>query len=345
MMDRWSIRRVALPGIAAFAVCLCMLGFTPRSLLGFVILFAMASIAGAIQTPLGYAKAISAWFDRRRGLALGIALAGVGFGALVVPQLAQALIVRFGWRGAYVCLGVLMFAIAFPAVALGIREPRTGDGERGASGTSGDLIGLTARQAAGTARFWLLASAFFLVAMALLGSSGHVVPMLTDRGLSPTAATATFGLVGLSTLTGRVVTGFLVDRIFAPYVAAVFWLAPVAGFALLVGSSRLMPAAGVVLIGLGLGAEVDMIAFLITRYLGQRAFGELYGYFFMAFALGGACGRFLGGYVFDLAGSYNPALVGAAVALIGAVALVCRLGTYDYPVERTVALELATEPA
>jgi hypothetical protein len=109
--------------------------------------------------------------------------------------------------------------------------------------------------------------------MALLGSSGHVVPMLTDRGLSPTAATATFGLVGLSTLTGRVVAGFLVDRIFAPYVAAVFWLAPVAGFALLAGFTGLLPAAGVVLIGLGLGAEVDMIAFLITRYLGQRAFG------------------------------------------------------------------------
>jgi predicted MFS family arabinose efflux permease len=169
--------------------------------------------------------------------------------------------------------------------------------------------------------------------------------MLTDRGLSPTAAAATFGLVGLSTLTGRVITGFLVDRIFASYVAAVFWLAPVAGFALLVGANGPLAAAGVVLIGLGLGAEVDMIAFLITRYLGQRAFGEIYGYFFMAFALGGACGRFLGGYVFDLAGSYDPALIGAAVALLGAVILVSRLGPYVYPVEHPTGPELVPEAA
>ncbi|MGH7059464.1 MAG: MFS transporter, partial [Stellaceae bacterium] len=79
MMDRWSIRRVALPGIVAFALCLCLMGLTPASLIVFTMLFSLTEIAGAIQTPLAYAKAISAWFDRRRGLALGIAMAGVGF--------------------------------------------------------------------------------------------------------------------------------------------------------------------------------------------------------------------------------------------------------------------------
>jgi len=345
MMDRWSIRRVALPGIAAFAIFLGVLGFTPASLLAFVILFSLASIAGAIQTPVGYTKAIAAWFDRRRGLALGIALTGVGFGALVIPQLAQMLIARIGWRGTYACLGLLMFAIAFPVVALWIREPRTGEGERRAVGVSGELLGLTARQATGTVRFWLMAAAFFLVAMALLGTAGHIVPLLTDRGLSPAAATATFGLVGLSTVAGRVVTGLLLDRIFAPYVAALFWLAPVVGFVLLTSAVGVWPAAGVVLIGFAVGAEVDMIAFLSSRYLGQRAFGQLYGYFFMAFALGGACGRFLGGYVFDLTGSYDAAMAGAAAALVVAVILVSRLGAYHYPVYRHIEPNLAAAPA
>jgi predicted MFS family arabinose efflux permease len=344
MMDRWSIRRVALPGIVAFAICLGLLSLTPRSLPIFAILFALTSISSEVQCPLGYTKALAAWFDRRRGLALGISMAGVGLGAMVVPQIAQALIASIGWRGAYACLGLLMLAIAFPAVALWIREPRPGEGEHRRV-HSGAIPGLTAREAMRTGRFWLLAPIFFLVALALLGFSGHIVPLLTDRGLSPTAATATFGLLGLATLTGRVTTGYLVDRIFAPYVAAAFWFSPVAGFALLMTGTGFLPAVGVVLVGLGLGAEVDMLAFLNSRYFGQRAFGQLYGYFFMCFSLGGACGRALDGYLFDLAGSYAPALIGSAVALVAAVALLSRLGAYAYPVDHAIEPVLAAELA
>jgi MFS family permease len=344
MMDRWGIRRVALPGIAAFAICLALLGFTPRSLPIFVLLFSLTWISSAIQCPLGYTKAIAGWFDRRRGLALGIALAGVGLGAMIIPQIAQFLIARIGWRGAYVCLGVLMFAIAFPSVALWIREPRAGEGERRAV-AAGNLAGFTAGEAVRTTRFWLMAPAFFLVATALLGFSGHIVPLLTDRGLSPAAATATFGLLGLATLTGRVVTGFLVDRLFAPYIAGGFWFASIAGFALLLTGSEWLPAAGVALVGLGIGAEVDMLAFLNSRYFGQRAFGQLYGVFFMCFSLGGATGRSLDGILFDRAGSYAPALIASAVALVVAVALLTRLGAYVYPVEHPIETVFAPEPA
>ncbi len=97
--------------------------------------------------------------------------------------------------------------------------------------------------------------------------------------------------------------------------------------------------------GLGLGTEIDLIAFLITRYFGQRAFGQIYGYFFMIFGLGSSVGRFLGGFIYDHAGSYNPALIGAAVALVAAVILVNRLGAYAYPVRREVKLLLVRQPA
>lgn len=343
MMDRWTIRKVALPGIVAFAAFLCLMGATPHSLVIFTIFFALTSIAGSIQTPLGYTKAISAWFDRRRGLALGAALAGVGLGGVIVPQLANYFISQFGWRGAYMILGGMVLAIAFPAVALFVREPRPGEGERHNSHAA--LPGLTPREAMATAPFWILAATFFLVAMALLGSSAHVVPLLTDRGMTAAAATATFGLFGLSTLTGRLLSGYLIDRIFASYIAAVFWLAPIGGFALLVSGYGLLPGLGVVMIGLGLGTEVDLIAFMISRYLGIRSFGALYGLLFMAFSGGGSVGRFLGGYLFDLTGSYNVPLIGAAGVLVLAVILVNRLGAYAYPVDRPAALALAAEPA
>jgi MFS family permease len=346
MMDRWGIRRVALPGIVAFAAGLCLMSLTPHSFAIFALFFTLASIAGTVQTPLGYTKAISAWFDRRRGLALGVALAGVGLGGIFVPQLANYLIAHLGWRGAYAVLGGMVLAIAFPAVALWVREPRPGEGERGAAlHAAAHLPGLTVRESTATGAFWLLSGTFFFVAMALLGASAHVVPLLTDRGLTPTAATATFGLFGLSTLTGRIVSGYLIDRIFAPYIASFFWLAPIGGFALLANGSGFLPGVGVILIGLGLGTEIDLIAFMISRYLGLRAFGTLYGLLFMMFALGGAVGRFSGGYLFDLAGSYKPALTGAAGALVIAVILINRLGAYTYPVVHEPTGALAAEPA
>src|SRR6516225_8435418 len=337
MMDRSSIRRVALPGLVGYAFAMCLLGLSPKSLVIFTLLFALAEAASAVQTPIGYAKAISAWFDPRRGLALGIAMSGVGLGGFIMPQLAQMLIERVGWRSAYPILGLLTLAIAFPLVALWIREPRPGEGER-RTVMSLDAAGLSVRDAARTRRFWLMGAAFFLVAIAVNGAVAHVVPLLTDHGVSAAAAAAIMGIFGLATMAGRLLAGYLVDRIFAPLVATVFFLAPIAGFAFLASAAGPLPAIGVVLMGLGLGTEIDLIAFLVTRYFGQRAFGEIYGYFFMIFGLGSSLGRMLGGFVFDMAGSYNPALIGAAMVLVVAVAPVNRLGPYAYPVRRYVAI-------
>jgi MFS family permease len=140
-------------------------------------------------------------------------------------------------------------------------------------------------------------------------------------------------------MTGRVTAGFLVDRIFAPYVAAVFFLAPISGFVFLASAAGILPAIGVILMGLGLGTEIDLIAFLVTRYFGQRSFGQLYGCFFMVFGMGTAMGRYAGGAIYDMAGSYNPGLIGAGVALVIAVALITRIGPYVYPVEPEGAAE------
>ncbi|HEY1300954.1 MAG TPA: MFS transporter [Stellaceae bacterium] len=345
MMDRWTIRRVALPGIVVYAVCTSFLGLSPNSLWVFTALFALAETTSAIQTPVGYAKAISAWFDRRRGLALGIAMAGVGLGGFVIPQLAVRLIARFGWRGAYVCLALLTLAVAFPAVALWIREPRPGEGEHRETVAAEFRPGLRPREAAAILRFWIVAAVFFLVAVAVNGSVAHIVPLLTDRGLPPAKAAATLGVFGLSTFAGRLLAGWLVDRVFAPYVASCFFLAPILGFGFLASAAGALPALGVVLMGLGLGTEIDLIAFLTTRYFGQRAFGQLYGYFFMVFGFGSSLGRFLGGFVYDLAGSYTPALIGAAGALVVAVVLINRLGPYAYPVQRRVEPALAPAAA
>ena len=346
MMDRWSIRHVALPGIVLYAGAIALVALSPRSFLVFTLLFALAEGLSAIQTPIGYAKAIAAWFDRRRGLALGIAMSGVGIGGFIMPQLAEALIERGGWRSAYAVLALLTLVVAFPVVALWIREPRPGEGEHGGPALARqDLPGLTPRQAAATPRFWLLLAVLFLVAISINGTVAHVVPLLTDAGIDRATAAATLGVFGLATMTGRLLAGWLVDRFFATYVATVLFLAPIAGFAFLASATGMLPAFGVILLGLGLGTEIDLMAFLVSRYFGQRAFGQIYGYCFMLFGFGSSIGRFLGGWIYDRAGSYNPALIGAGIALIIAVILVNRLGPYVYPVHREPAPELAPQPA
>ena len=330
LVDRFGIRAVALPAIVVFSVSTASVALVPPSRFAFTCLYALMGLAAASQTPLIYAKVISARFDAQRGLALGVSMAGVGLGAALVPQFAQALITLVGWRGAYAGLGALTFALAFPAVALVIgRQPRETGGERATAST---LPGLTGSEALRTARFWLLAAGFFLVAGTTSGVISHLVPLLTDRGLSAGRATGLLSMAGLALIGGRVLAGFLLDRIHAPYVAAGFFAAPLVGIAALLLTSRQEAAAiGTVLVGLGLGAEVDLIAFLLSRYLGMRCFGEIYGYFFAIFILGAGAGPLVMGLSFDRTGSYAFTLGCSIFALAVASGLMLQLGAYAYP--------------
>jgi MFS family permease len=332
IVDRWGIRPIALPAITLFALAVASVSLVPASIPLFIMLYAIMGIFAAGQTPLIYAKSISASFDERRGLALGIAMAGVGLGAALVPQFAQALVGSFGWRGAYVGLGLITFALAFPAVALFLREPAPAT--PGAAKQTTALPGLTGLDALKSRHFWILAFAFFAVAAAANGTIAHVIPLLTDRGVSPQMATSALSTAGVALILGRLLAGYLLDRIFAPYVALVFFLLPLVGILILYSTTNTTVAAlATVLIGMGLGAEVDLIAFLISRYLGMRWFGEIYGFLFAIFMLANGLGPFVMGLSFDKAGSYNPCLIGFAIGLVCASAVILRLGPYPYPVQ------------
>jgi predicted MFS family arabinose efflux permease len=271
---------------------------------------------------------VSAWFDERRGLALGIAMAGIGIGATFVPQFARWAIDAYGWRAAYVALGTLTFAVAFPAVALFIREPSARADDRGHTAQPG----LSVAESLQSSAFWLMAIAVLLVVTTINGIVGHLVPMLTDRGVDVGRATATLSAVGLSTIAGRLVAGYFLDRFFAPLVAAILFLLPLAGISLLMtGAGGAAPVLAAVSLGFGLGAEVDVIGFLVSRYFGLRAYGEVYGYLFAIFTLGTGFGPVLMALCFDITRSYNMALTGLAVALLTASVLISRLGAYRFP--------------
>jgi predicted MFS family arabinose efflux permease len=193
--------------------------------------------------------------------------------------------------------------------------------------------GMTAREAlTGSWTFWYIFVAVFFVAVSVNGTIAHIVPILTDRGVSTRLATSVLSASGIALIAGRFLTGYLLDRFFAPYVAACSFLVPLMGIVLIrSGTSGFVPLLGSVCLGLGLGAEVDLMAFFIGRYFGLRSFGEIYGYLMAVFLLGTGLGPWIMGVCFDITHSYNLALAGFAFALATAAALVARLGPYPLP--------------
>ncbi|MGB3426392.1 MAG: MFS transporter [Castellaniella sp.] len=330
LMDRHGVRRVGSFCILAFALLTAACGWFSHSVATLILLYFFAGLFAAGQTPLAYSKAITAAFDRQRGLALGVAAAGVGIGTMLMPMVAQWLLSHFGWRGAYVGLGALTALIALPALTLMVvpgGKNRTGSqASRTDAAGAASAPGWTARQARSSGVFWMMAGAFFLVALAVSGTIAHIVPLLVDRNVSPQAAAAAISTAGLSLLVGRVFAGWMLDRYPAPYVAILFFCLPLAGQALLLlNHSQHAGLVAAVLIGLGLGAEIDLIAFMQSRYFGHKAFGEIYGYFFAIFMFASGFGPFLMGQTFHISGSYEPfllvSMVGLGIACLLMVAL------------------------
>lgn len=339
LVDRFGARRVILPGTLLFGLLLLSFRFISTSLWQLYVIFLALGFMGSVTAPVPYIKVVSNWFDRRRGLALGLTMVGLGIGAIVMPPIAQRLIVALGWRSAYAALSVLGLVISIPVIALFLidnpREkgllPDGGLDLRAPSEKQPDTPGLTWSAARTTGSFWVMAISFSLVGASVHACVIHMVSMLTDRGVSPQNAALASSALGLALLLGRVACGYFLDRIFAPHVAIFFFTGVVVGLFLLWSGAR-GPAAfvGASLVGLGMGAEGDLIAYLASRYFGLRSFGEIYGYLFSAFTLSGALGPLLMAVGYDRAGSYRLPLTFFLSATIAATVLMTRLGPYRY---------------
>jgi fucose permease len=176
-----------------------------------------------------------------------------------------------------------------------------------------------------------MVSAFVMASASLHAGILHLPTLLMDRGFTVQRAAIGSSVVGVAIIAGRVVCGWLMDRLFAPRVGMLFYALSSAGLVLLwaapAGSSVFLAA---FLIGLGMGAEVDMIAYLASRYFGLRFFATVYGYAFAAFMVAGALGPLMMGAVFDHFHSYSVGLGVAAIGSLGAVALLALLGPYRF---------------
>jgi MFS family permease len=327
LVDRFGVKRIALPAIVMFALATASGGLLGASPTAFIILYGFLGLVGAGHSTLTYGRAVSTWFDARRGLALGITLAGIGIGAALIPKYTQYFVVNYGWREAYFALGALLFLVGFSSVALFVRD-------RPARAVTGNahLEGLTLTETLRGYRFWFAAVSMMLVAAAVNGTIAHIVPILSDRGISADTATTAVAAAGLSLIIGRMLSGLALDRFYGPYVAAFFFVIPMIGMAML-GFCAEGPLAvlAAILLGLGIGAEGDIMAYLTSRYFGMAHYGVIYGCVLAFFTLGSGLGPWIMAHAFDALGVYSAGLIGLGVGLAVAIILVLALGPYRYP--------------
>jgi predicted MFS family arabinose efflux permease len=324
LLDRYSPRKTIVPCLTIFGCAFASLALLTPHLWHLYAVFLVLGIVGNGTAQMAYSRAVSSWFDRRRGTALALVMSGGALGAMVLPALAEALIDDIGWRGAFLVLGSLVLVFGVPTVATCIHQrPQTPSSNHARATDS------TVREALSTRPFWILVTVLFCSSIAQNGALTHLSALLTDRGVSASGGALALSAMGGASLVGRLATGWMLDRFFAGVVSFVLLTMAALGTFLLSGAdSQSMGVVAAVLIGLGMGGEADVTPYLISRYFGLRSFSVLYGMTWTFYAVAGAIGPVLMGKAFDVTGSYQALLTQLAFATFAAAVLMLFLPRY-----------------
>lgn len=343
LADRFGARPVALISTVLFALAFMTFALGNGSLTIYYASWALLAIVGCGTLPMTWTRAINRRFDQRRGMALGIALMGTGLFGFFSKPLTHWLIVSFGWRAAYVGLGLLPIIIALPIGLALFYEPATPT----VASQPKPLEGMTMSETLKSWRFWLLGAALLPISFAITGPLPNMENILKGDGFTGAGITDLTSLIGLSALVGRLAGGFFLDLFWAPAVAAVILSSPLISLWLLVQTSLSTAgaASAICLIGFAVGVEYDLIAYLVARYFGMRAYTTIYSILYMCFGVGAGFAPFIFGWSFDRSHSYTPILETAAALLLISVLSLLTLGRYRVSAAATPSGWLANDLA
>lgn len=315
IVDRFGVRMPAVISLLALGAGYFALSRSTPSFSRYVLLFALMYVLAAASTAVAFTRTVNERYDRARGLALGIALSGAGLVGFAVPSLLGPVFVE-NWRVGYRFLAAVVLAGAIVVFAL---MPRGGSTAAPGAVRNGQapVLRLIRRRL-----FWQLSFAYLSLALAAGGMLQHLFSMLRDQGVSAASASGTVSLVGIAVIVSRLVVGALIDRFFAPRVAAIVLLFSAAGYvALLIGGAALAALAAIG-IGLASGAEVDIIGNLTSRYYDLESYSRVFGIFYAVFFLGFGASPLLIAYLRDLAGGYAvPVALSAALMAVATILL------------------------
>ena len=349
LIERTGPTKLAVFSLIGHAVGYCLLALTPGSLIAWYGTFAFLAVASAGTLPVTWMYVIHKWFSAHRGKAIGFTMAGTGAVAFVAPPLVEGAISTFGWRGAYAVTGLVPLIVSLPIVANFLRLPGTAKRAAPPSSSVGDLTtthrrdrapiregapepiwGYSRAEALKSYKFWALGFALMLMGLAVAGLLPNFVSVLTDKGMPRGEAAQIAAVIGVAVLAGRILAGFLVDRFWAPAVAAGFILMPIVSISVLILLPMTSTTATVAAftLGLALGAEIDLLAYVTGRYFGAKHFGPVFSLILVFFMLAAGLAPAAYGVIFDVTGSYSGILTASIVMLAVCVGLFLSLGRY-----------------
>ena len=336
LVDRYGVR-----GVIAVGALIVGLGygslFFMRSLVHLYVTFFFIGTGMSAVSQVPASTMVSNWFVKRRGTAIGIMSTGIGVGILVLaPLVGGFLIPTFGWRVAYLAIGILawlliplaLFVVRTRPSDMGLFPDGVASAEAlaGIDGHSFATKGLSLKMATGTLAFWLLCVTFFVNGFASLGVIQNQVQHLQDIGFPLAMASSALTGLGLGSAIGKFFFGWLCDQIKATYACALSLVLLAAGTIMLMYIQPTSPLAMVwlysIVLGLGAGGWLPTMSMLVNINFGLVAYGAIFGMISLAQGIGGALGPFFGGYLYDTMNTYRQAftiflvLFGVAIPLV-----------------------------
>ena len=340
LADRFGARRVALAGVWVFGLGFVLMGLAGPALWTWYLACAAFAFLSIGASAIVWTTVVVKRFTYQRGLALALSLAGGGFMVSVTPTLVLFLVETTGIRGVFFTIGIcgslLMFAPAwffFHDEKIAGKNSAQSSAQTSAQPSTqttalAPLPGHTVREALRSRQFWWLATGLFLVASCIGMFVVHIQPLLIDAGMSAQTAASVAFFMGPAMIIGRIGIGFLFDIFECRTISVFAFLIPgIACFMLaqMDGSYEMAALTGI-FIGFGMGAEVDVIAYLTSRYFGIRRYGVLFASLVAINAVGIGVSSVIAGEVFDRLHTYEPMLIVLGCGSLIAAVLAATLG-------------------
>jgi predicted MFS family arabinose efflux permease len=332
LIHSWGIRMPAIGFLLIYGCTLAAVPLLPPTPSLFYLTFFIMGVSGAAATAIPYAVAVTGYFDRRRGLALGLVVAGGGAGSTFLPHLANYLFDYTGWKTAMFLIALMVTVIPILGLTFLVRTPE-GVANRHAKSRTSQSLKEDWNLYLGKKDFWIMALTVIGMSVATFGVLANLVPLLTDRGFTPQKAAMLMSVAGLSSWIGRVIIGYILDKTFGPYVtSAICMLCMIGVILVLIGDTAIFPLIlASALVGTTMGSEGDLITFLSSRYFSLDSFSRVIGAMWVMWSGGGGLGTYIAGVVYNLTESYAGSLIFFAFLLLLSGILILRLGPYTYP--------------
>ena len=327
LVDRYGARRVSMAGVGVMLAGYLALASMTSWIWNYYLITLFLSVAGPAVGAMTFTKVVVGWFERNRGLMIGITMSGVSLVTIFTAPALQYVIAHWGWRAGYGFLAAVTCGIGFPILVAFLFEKNSAI-EVKLTRTSGSDTALSMRPVFRDLRFWLLILSAFAANIPIGGMALQLQPLLTDKAIDGQSAALMASVFGVSVVASRLGAGVLLDRFWAPGVAFTTLVLPAIGILLLTGQqhSLAITALGVVLLGVAQGAEGDQVAFFVARFFPLGLYSRIFSVLMVCISASLGVGGILYGYTFDKTGNYDLVLYASSALFIFAGVCMLLLG-------------------